>query len=115
MLDDDGFGGGTPEDSGEIMEEDVSGDGLMINSSRNPSKKGKKVGFDKEVTDKEHSKERAKKAARRAAGIAAKAAQTKKGETPVYISRRKKDFEDSASDEETLDWIIFYYENDKVE
>jgi len=74
LLDDDGFGGGTPDDSGEIMEEDASGDGLMINSSRNPSKKGKTVGFDKEVTDKERSKELAKVRARRAAGEAAKAA-----------------------------------------
>ena len=33
----------------------------------------------------------------------------------VYVSRRKKEFEDSGSDEETFDWIIYYYEEEKVE
>ena len=37
-------------------EEDISAD-ILINSSRNPSKKGKNVGFDKEVTDKEYKKQ----------------------------------------------------------
>tara|TARA_B110000285_G_C15139135_1_gene629427 strand:- start:4439 stop:4561 length:123 start_codon:yes stop_codon:yes gene_type:complete len=39
----------------------------MINSSRNPSKKGKNVGFDSEVNDKERAKEVARRKARRAA------------------------------------------------
>jgi len=38
----------------------------LINSSRNPSKKGKNVGFDKEVNEKERQREVARRKALRA-------------------------------------------------
>ena len=71
----------------------------MINSSRNPSKKGKNVGFDAEVNEKEKAKEVARRKAIKAAKQAA-LENTKPGTRKEYVSRRGKQFEDSQSDVE---------------